>query len=265
MADLTGKVVLVTGAGHPRGIGHGIARQLIKAGAKVILSDLADMQSLKDGVTDLQALGGEAAATLCDVSDKKSFEQALDFVLKHFKKLDVLVNNAGVAVGNEDFLAITDSDWQLSNQVNLMGAVVGCQTVLPFFKKQGSGSIINIASLAGLGAINGIPANYTASKFALVGLSKQLALQYAVDNIRVNAVCPGSVVTQMHELTLQSIADSHGVSLEQAQDIENQSIPLGFSAKPEAIGDAVVFLASDSASYITGEALPVAGGMASGL
>ena len=265
MAALTGKVALVTGAGHRKGIGHGIARQLIKAGATVVISDLADMQSLQNGVTDLQALGGEAAATLCDVSDKVSFEQALDFVLKQYKKLDVLVNNAGVAVGNEDFLAITDSDWQLSNQVNLMGAVTGCQTVLPFFKQQNSGSIINIASLAGLGAINGIPANYTATKFALIGLSKQLALQYAADNIRVNAVCPGSVVTQMHALTLQSIAESNGVSLQQAQDIENASIPLGYSANPEAIGDAVAFLASDGASYITGQALPVAGGMAPGL
>ena len=112
-------------------------------------------------------------------------------------------------------MAITDSDWHLSNQVNLMGAVTGCQTVLPFFKQQGSGSIINIASLAGLGAITGIPANYTASlSLPLVGLSKQLALQYAADNIRVNAVCPGSVVTQMHALTLQSIAESNGVSLQ---------------------------------------------------
>ncbi len=265
MADLAEKVALVTGAGHPKGIGHGIARQLAKAGATVVISDLADLQALEDGVTDLQALGGEAASTLCDVSNKESFEKALTFVLKNYKKLDILVNNAGVAVGNEDFLAITDSDWQLSNQVNLMGAVIGCQTVLPLFKQQGSGSIINIASLAGLGAINGIPANYTASKFALVGLSKQLALQYAADNIRVNAICPGSVVTQMHELTLQSIADTNGVSLQQAQDIENASIPLGYSAKPEAIGDAVVFLAGDSASYITGQALPVAGGMVPGL
>lgn len=265
MANLMGKVALITGAGHRKGIGHGIARQLIKAGATVIISDVADMQLLKDGVTDLQDLGGEAAATLCDVSDKESFRQALDFVLQHYKKLDVLVNNAGVAAGDEDFLAITDSDWYLSNQVNLMGAVTGCQTVLPFFKQQGSGSIINIASLAGLGAITGIPANYTASKFALVGLSKQLALQYAADNIRVNAVCPGSVVTQMHELTLQSIAENNGVSIQEAQDIENASIPLGYSASPEAIGDTVVFLAGDGASYITGQALPVAGGMAPGL
>ena len=265
MSDLTGKVALITGAGHPKGIGRAIAKQLIRAGATVIISDLHDNEQLRTGVSELENLGGEAAAAVCDVSSKASFEQALAFVLESYKQLDILVNNAGVAVGDEDFLAIAESDWQMSTQVNLMGVVNGCQTVIPLFKQQGCGSIINIASLAGLGAIEGIPANYTATKFAVVGLTKQLALQYGDANIRINAVCPGSVVTQMHELVLQSIAESNGVSLKQAQKIENSSIPLGYSANPETIGDAVVFLASDKASYITGQALPIAGGMAPGL
>ena len=122
-----------------------------------------------------------------------------------------------------------------------------------------------IASLAGLGAIADIPACYTASKFAAVGLTKALSLQFAEHGIRVNAICPGSVVTQMHEVTLQNLADEHGISPEEAQAMEESNIPLGRSASPEEIAASAVFLASDQAKYLTGVALPVAGGMMPGL
>ena len=110
-----------------------------------------------------------------------------------------------------------------------------------------------------------IPACYTASKFAAVGLTKQLAAQYAPHSIRVNALCPGSVVTQMHQQSLALLAEAHGISIEEAQDLEESHIPLGRSAQPREVGQAAVFLASDMGSYVTGVALPVAGGMAPGL
>ena len=127
------------------------------------------------------------------------------------------------------------------------------------------GSIINVASLAGTGAMDAIPACYTASKFAAVGLTKQLAAQYAKNGIRVNALCPGSVVTRMHEQSMALLARQHGISPEEAQALEDARIPLGRSAQPEEIGNTAVFLASDLASYVTGVAFPVAGGMAPGL
>jgi NAD(P)-dependent dehydrogenase (short-subunit alcohol dehydrogenase family) len=127
------------------------------------------------------------------------------------------------------------------------------------------GSIINVASLAGIGAMNSIPACYTASKFATVGLTKQIAAQFAKDQIRCNALCPGSVVTQMHASVLATLAEEHNISLEEAQALENSVIPLGRSAQPKEVADAAVYLASDLSAYVTGTTLPVAGGMSPGL
>ena len=113
--------------------------------------------------------------------------------------------------------------------------------------------------------MDAIPACYTASKFAAVGLTKALALQYAADGVRVNALCPGSVITQMHSAVLDNIVLEHGVTREEAAALEAAQIPLGRSADPREIAGAAVFLASDQSSYLTGAAIPVAGGMASGL
>ena len=173
-------------------------------------------------------------------------------------------DNAGVGIGAADFMALSDQDWDLSLAVNLRGVVNFCRAAIPAMLNEG-GSIINVASLAGTGAMDSIPACYTASKFATVGLSKQLAAQYAANGIRVNALCPGSVITQMHEQSLALLAATHGITVEEAQAMENASIPLGRSAQPEEVGQAAVFLASDLSSYVTGVALPVAGGMAPGI
>ena len=130
---------------------------------------------------------------------------------------------------------------------------------------ESGGSIINVASLAGTGALGAIPACYTASKFAAVGLTKQLATQYAANNIRVNALCPGSVITQMHQGSMALLAEANGITPEEAQELENANIALGRSAQPEEVGNSAVYLASDLSSYVTGVALPIAGGMAPGL
>ena len=254
MADLLeGKIALVTGAAHPRGIGRAIALALEAHGATVVSTDLAGSEGLE-----------KAAGLSCDVTSPEQVEQAVAEVLSRHGGIDILVNNAGVGVGSADFMAITDRDWELSLAVNLRGVANVCRAVLPHMQERG-GSIINVASLAGTGAMDAIPACYTASKFAAVGLTKQLAAQYAPQNIRVNALCPGSVVTQMHEQSMALLAETHDITVEDAQALEDANIPLGRSAQPAEVGRAAVFLASDLSSYVTGVALPVAGGMAPGL
>ncbi len=254
MSDLLrGKIAIVSGAAHPRGIGRAIVNAMTDEGATVTATDLPEAE----GLAEIDGLG-------CDVTDEKQCVAVVEQVIRRHGRVDILVNNAGVGVGAADFMALTERDWQLSLDVNLKGVVNFCRAAIPRMLDEG-GCIINVASLAGTGAMDAIPACYTASKFAAVGITKQLAAQYADNGIRVNALCPGSVVTQMHEQSMALLAEQHGVTLEQAQEMEEASIPLGRSAQPEEIGKTAVFLASDLASYVTGVALPVAGGMSPGL
>ncbi len=266
MKPLKDKVAIVTGAGHPKGIGRAIAMKLAEQGATLVVTDLESASAgLEEAVSGLHTLGTTVMAVTVDVTDKAQIRSCVSRVLREFGRIDVLVNNAGVGLGSGEFLEVTDQDWQLSYAVNIKGTADFCQAVIPAMKQQGGGAIINVASLAGLGAIETIPACYTASKYAVVGLTKQLALNYAADQIRINAVCPGSVVTQMHQTSLELIASEHNISIEEAQRQEDAHIPLGYSADPGVIGDAVAYLAGSGAAYITGVAMPVAGGMAPGL
>jgi len=264
MRLLQGKVAIVTGAAHPKGIGRAVAKAFIEHGAKVLVADLGASEGMASAAQELSP-DGLADVIACDVTDSKHVAACVEHCLSRFGQLDILVNNAGVGIGSDDFMQLTDSDWDISMAVNVRGIVNFCQAVIPVMQQQGQGVIVNNASLAGLGVIPGIPACYTASKFAAVGLSKQIALQYAADNIRCNIICPGSIVTQMHGHTMELIAKEQGVSLEQAQEIENGAIPLGYSANPVEIGKTAVYLASDLAAYVTGVTLPVAGGMSPGL
>ena len=266
MKPLHEKVALVTGAGHPKGIGRAIALKLAEQGATVVVTDLESATAdMTDAVEQLKALSGDALAVAVDVTQKEQITACVDQVVARFGKIDVLVNNAGVGVGSAELTELTDQDWELSFKVNVKGTADFSQAVIPTMLEQGGGSIINISSLLGLGALEAIPACYTATKFAVIGLTKQIAMNYAKQNIRCNAVCPGSVVTQMHATTLELIAQEHGISIEEAQALEDANIPMGYSAQPSVIGDAVAYLASPAASYMTGVALPVAGGMSPGL
>lgn len=265
MKVLQNKVAIVTGAGHPKGIGRAICRRLAAAGASVIATDLSGAEGLDSVAGELRGMGTKALALGCNVTDPESVSRAVKQVMEEFGRIDLLVNNAGVSAGVTDFLEVSESDWDISLSVNLRGVVNVCRGVIPQMLEQGGGAIVNIASLAGLGAIEGIPANYTASKFAVVGLTKQLSLQYAKQGIRVNAVCPGSIVTQMHERLMQRMMEEHNITLEEAVAMECATVPMGYSAQPEVIGDTVVFLASEQAAYLTGVAMPVAGGMSPGL
>ena len=247
-------MAIVTGGGHPQGIGYAIATAFASEGATVVVADLAEIESMK-----------QVEGVSCDVTDPEMVDAVVKKVAAAHGHLDILVNSAGVGVGSGDFMELVDSDWELSFSVNVRGIANMCRAVIPFMRKQKGSSIINIASLAGLGAIENMPACYTASKFAVIGLTKQIALQFAKEGIRCNAICPGSVITQMHEQSLRLLAEECGVSIEEAQSIEESRVPLGRSASPQEIAHAAVYLSSDLSSYTTGTAITVAGGMAPGL
>lgn len=252
MSNLHNKVAVVTGAGHPKGIGRAIVERLKASGARVLAVDLAMIG--KSGIDVMT----------CDITNADDISALTDSITKQFGRVDILVNNAGVGLGSAQFQQCSSDDWQTTLDVNIMGAVRLCKALLPLFPETG-GSIVNIASLAGLGALPAMPAPYTVSKFALVGLTKSLALELAPKQIRVNAICPGSIKTQLHDVSLDLIAESEGVDRKTASELEIASIPMGYSADAAEVAGLAEFLCSDSAKYMTGVALPVSGGMASGL
>lgn len=262
---LNGKVAIVTGAGKPDGIGRACVEKLKEGGAKVVLCELGGTEAIRQASANYKDPSSGVAVTPADVTKPHDAEQIVKLAQKIFGGVDILVNNAGVGVGSHDFLETSESDWALSISVNLMGPVNLCKAAIPAMLKRGGGSIINIASLSGVGAIPAIPTSYTASKFAAVGFTKQLALQYAGDNIRVNAVCPGSVRTDMMKGAMDLIAAQESISVEEAEALEAASIPAGRAAYPMEIADVVAFLAGPGGAYITGVAMPVSGGMAPGL
>ncbi len=251
---LDNRVAVITGAAHPQGIGRAIANAFEQAGATVVVTDLASAEGLN-----------EANGLACDVTDRQQIDDVVDTIMAEHGQIDILVNNAGIGAGSGDFLELSQRDFDLNVDINLGGVFHMCQAVVPHMLERQNGSIINVASLAGLGALDSIPALYTASKFAVVGLTKQIAAQYASNGIRCNALCPGSVATQMYEQTMNLISEQHGISYEEAEALELASIPMGRPAQPSDVAEAALFLASDLSSYLTGVSLPVAGGMAPGL
>lgn len=270
MNTLKQKSVIITGGAHPKGMGFATAREFLKHGAKVMLTDISargdDPEAdLKAACADLSGQGGEIDYCIVDVTDSGQIETCVTVTREKFGRVDILFNNAGIGVSKENFVDITDEDWDLSYAVNLRGVASFCRAVLPGMIADGGGVIINNASLAGLGAIDLLPVCYTATKHGVIGLTKSLANEFGDKNIRCNAVCPGSVKTQMMDNVLRRISEEHDVSLAEAEAIEASGIAMKRSAEPEEIARAVVFLASDEASYLTGVALPVAGGMHPGL
>ena len=241
------KIAIVTGAAHPRGIGAAIAQRLSAAGIKVISTDIsgADMD--------------------VDVTDADQIDRCVNSIIADFGRIDILVNNAGVGVGSAKFLEQTEEAMDLSFAVNVKGMVKFSQSVIPHMQSAGGGIVVNIASLCGIRAIPAIPPAYTASKFAAVGLTKAMAMEFGADNIRINAVCPGSVDTQMRAKAIDLLAKKEGISVEAAEAAENAAVSLGRPSSPAEVAAVVAFLCSDEAQYVTGAVIPVDGGMMGGL
>ena len=198
------------------------------------------------------------------MTDAQQVAKAIETVAADFGHLDALVNNAGVGVGSANLLEQTSEDLDLTLAVNVKGLVNCCQAAIPHMLQTGGGAIVNVASLCGLRALPAIPHAYTASKFAVVGLTKSMALEFGPNHIRINAVCPGSVDTQMRSKAISLLAEQEGISLEDAEALETSTISLGRAATPSEVAAVVAFLCSENAAQITGAAIPVDGGMTGG-
>jgi meso-butanediol dehydrogenase / (S,S)-butanediol dehydrogenase / diacetyl reductase len=240
MGLLDGKVALVTGAGS--GIGAGIASVLGREGATLVLTDIDPSRGIAH-----------------DVTSWASCQAVVASALESHGRIDVLVNNAGVSK-SVPFHELDEAEWRRVHDVNVLGVFLCCRAVVPHMMRRRSGRIINIASMVGKEAIPFF-VHYSASKFAVIGLTQGLAKEMAPYDVNVNAVCPGVVRTPLWEPLLDQLSASKGISRDEAWQEFVDGIPLGRPQEPEDIGEAVAFLASDHARNMTGQGLNVTGGM----
>lgn len=243
---LTGKCAVVTGAS--RGIGRAIALELASQGAKVVVNYSGSADKAQQVVEEIQANGGEAIAVQANVANADSVQQLMQKALETYGSIDILVNNAGITRDNL-LMRMKDDEWDDVMNTNLKGVFLCIKAVSRQMMKQRAGRIINISSIVGIAGNPG-QANYVAAKAGVIGLTKTTAQELASRNILVNAIAPGFITTEMTD----------GLPEELKQAMLKQ-IPLAKLGQPEDIAKAVVFFASDSANYITGQTLQVDGGM----
>ncbi len=243
--NLAGQVAIVTGAA--RGLGRAIAQTLAAAGAKVACVDVSQ-ETLTDSVDGIRAAGGSAEPIACDVTDGDRVAQVVTEVVERWGGLQILVNNAGIT-RDTLLMRMKDDQWDAVISVNLRGTFLFSRAVTRPMMKGRRGRIINMASVSGLMGNPG-QANYSASKAGVIGLTRTLARELAARNITVNAVAPGFIATEM----------TAALGEETLGQLQKQ-IPLGRLGKPQDVADAVLFLASEAAEYITGHVLTLDGGL----
>ncbi len=246
MSDLTGKIALVTGGS--RGIGRAICLELAGRGATVVVNFNSSGDAAREVVAEIEANGGQAETWQADVSNEEQVTAMFKSIIKDHGTIDILVNNAGMTRDNVIMMMKPD-DFDSVINTNLRSTWLCCKTAVRTMMRKRTGAIINITSVVGI-AGNGGQTNYAASKAGIIGLTKSLAKEVAVRGINVNAVAPGFIATAMTSDLSDEIKES-----------AIGAIPLGRMGEPEDIAKAVGFLASPSASYITGQTLVVDGGM----
>ena len=247
MFDFTDKVVLVTGAG--RGIGRAIALGFAHLGACVAANDVTPV-NLDETMRQIVALGGRAKDYVHDVAKKMPVQAMIDEVLQDWGRIDILVNNAGVEP-HASILELDEWDWRRTIDVNLSGPFFTMQSVGRVMREQGGGVIVNIASIAGRASGLKDRSAYVASKTGLVGLTREAAREFAAYGIRVNAVCPGVIETEM----TAALRQNEAMMRKWLEDI-----PQGRLGTPDDVVNLVLFLCSDGAAYLTGQAINVDGG-----
>ncbi|MCI8659886.1 MAG: SDR family oxidoreductase [Lachnospiraceae bacterium] len=248
--DFQDKVILITGAGA--GIGEAAALAFAKKGAKVVCNSVSE--SAKKVAGEIRDRGGESLFVQGDISDKEAVARVLDQTMQTYKRLDVLVNNAGIVLGGT-IENTTLEDFHRTLDVNVIGTFLMSQGAVDIMKRQGGGRIVHVSSVAGIkGHVNRLA--YSASKGAVIAMTKAMALELCHDNIQVNCVCPGTTLTPSLRERIRTSADP---KLAMEQFCARQ--PIGRLGTPEEIAQAILFAASHKAGFMTGSILSIDGGM----
>ena len=243
---LEGRVAVVTGAS--RGIGRAIALELAKRGAKVVINYYQSKELANEVLSEIKAIGGYAITFQANVANPAQAKNLIDAAIDNFGKIDILVNNAGIT-RDSLIVMMNEGDWDAVQETNLKGTFNCSKTAVRYMLRKRYGRIINITSVSGQIGNPG-QTNYSAAKAGQIGFTKALAREVASRNITINAIAPGYVITDITEAMPK-----------EAQEYIIEKIPLGRKGEPQDIAYSVAFLASDEASYITGQVLAVDGGL----
>jgi meso-butanediol dehydrogenase / (S,S)-butanediol dehydrogenase / diacetyl reductase len=249
---LQGTIAVVTGAGH--GIGRATATRLAREGAHVVVTGRR-LETAEGTAAAIRADGLACSVLECDVADPGAVDRLAEAVLGEHGRIDILVNNAGVMLSGT-VVTQTLEEWDLHYAFNIRGVVLGCRAFVPAMQRQGSGAIVNVGSISGTIGDPGLAA-YDASKAAVAGLTRQLAVEYARDGIRVNCVCPGWIDTGFND---QIFADEGMTSADVAAMVD-RFVPMNRQGTGDDIAAGIAYLCSADAAYVTGQTLVIDGGL----
>jgi NAD(P)-dependent dehydrogenase (short-subunit alcohol dehydrogenase family) len=277
---LDGKVAIVTGGARATGMGHQAALAMAAMGAKIVTTGLTTSRSdltgssfhkvggsasrLDERVAEIKDLGGEAICVSCDVADKQQVEHCVQLAVDTFGGVDIIFNNAGVPTGGGPFAEVPDNAWDIQYDICIKSIVWFTHAAYPYMKARGGGSIINNSSIWADKPLAG--ANpYVAAKAAILGLTKSLAVELGPDNIRVNAILPGTFVTEINDSRVAMVSEKEGIPIEEVRKRMAEPTSLKRLGRPEEVGALVAFLAGPGAGFITGAHIPISGGVQNGL
>jgi 3-oxoacyl-[acyl-carrier protein] reductase len=244
--ELSTRVAIVTGSG--RGIGRAIALKLAESGIRVVLNDFGDFKTVESVAKEIKAMGGESAQVMADVSKGDDVTRLVNEAMSAFKRVDILVNNAGIT-RDQLILRMSEEEWDSVLNVDLKSVFLCTKAVLRHMAKQRWGRVISISSIVGMMGNKG-QANYAAAKAGIIGFTRAVAKEVATHGVTVNAVAPGFIDTEM----------TRQLKKEWREELKKM-IPMGELGTPRDVAEAVNFLASEGAGYITGQVLGVTGGM----